>query len=87
MTVENFDICMEQFFLSTLFLVFFINLDLKQHGDIIQLDFKGQISWFFTPRNFFIKNHEEKLKNWKNVPNSPKMTESEIFWIPGMFCY
>ena len=86
MTEENFRY-MEHFFLSTLFLVIFINLDLKQHGDIIQLDFKGQIGWFFTLGNFFFKNHGEKLKKWKNVPKAPKMTKSEIFWIPGMVCY
>ena len=71
MTEENFRY-MEHIFLSTLFLVIFINLDLKQHGDIIQLDFKGQIGWFFTLGNFFFQKSWGKTEKMKKRPKSTK---------------
>ena len=47
---------------------------------------KAKSADFLPSGTFFFKNHGEKLKKLKNVPKAPKMTKSEIFWIPGMVC-
>ena len=84
MTEENFRF-MEQFFRPILFWVFFINLDLKHHGDIIQLDFKGHFGWYFTFGNFFFKNHEEIMKKWKTSQNLQKWPKMQCFGFQTWF--